>query len=77
MDVYHLGPRRTSCNELATSASFAASYFLGTNCLDVLLPSHQGFLCAAVAAWFAVPVDLPLLFMQRVRSSWTLSYLRH
>lgn len=34
----HLGPKRASCDEPATSPSFAASYCLGTNCSDVLLP---------------------------------------
>ena len=29
-----------------------------------LLKPLQGSLCAAVAAWFAIPADLPLLYMQ-------------
>lgn len=46
---------------------------------DVLLPPQDTSglsLCCSGSPAATVPADLPLLYMQRVRASWLLSYLR-
>lgn len=74
----YLERKRASCNELATSPIFAASHCLGTNCSEFLPPQDtSGFSLCCSGNPVCCSCWPSSFYMQGVRASWPLSYLRH